>query len=401
VDYRTILHIDEDAVRALVVEVRPESVLVIGASEERRMDPGSPVRAAVLAPICEDALRRAEEMGERVIGRLIVPDDAIIGVPDSHICSVNGQAQALRAQPDRRIEQEEISRLLRRLCDANETLAAAATQKLGRNPTSYELIETRIADMRVDGQSVTSPLGFRGKRIEGAAIAFFAESVLMNELRLLMDYLEIEATATPLSWALAHCLGAQETLGLILEPQETGLFLWQHGTVAAMDRCAHGGHQLYRDLAAALAVSRFRAEALCKAYLQGELDEESGAMLQQGIRYSQKQWQASLDEGLRGLNDKRNGATDPLPARLHMLECAPLLPHAEAALRTWMEKWLPERFAEVQRFTIRDVSGVSDRTGVAGADPRNLAIFALARYAGLLRQPLHSLNAQLRQIAAK
>ena len=45
--------------------------------------PGSPIRAATLASVCEDALRRAEEMTERVIGRLIVPDEAIIGVDET------------------------------------------------------------------------------------------------------------------------------------------------------------------------------------------------------------------------------------------------------------------------------------------------------------------------------
>ena len=223
----------------------------------------------------------------------------------------------------------------------------------------------------------------------------------MSELRLLVDYLEIEATAAPLSWALAQCLGAQEALGLILEPQETILFLWQRGVVAAMSKCACGSEQLHRELAAALAVSRFRAEALCQAYARGEVNQENGAALQQGIRYSQRQWLESLDQGLRRLSDKRGECGEPLPARLQLLECAAALPHPEATLRSWMEKWLPERFAEVQRFTIKSVPDVSDRTGTAGANPRNLALFALAHYAGLLRQPLHPLNAQLRQIAAK
>jgi cell division protein FtsA len=401
VAYRTILHLDEEGVRALVVEVRPESVLVIGASEERRMDPGSRISAATLAPVCEDAIRRAEDMTERAIGHLVVPDEAIIGVPDRHICCTSGQVQAVRAQPDRRIEQDEINRLLARLCNANENLAAIATRQPGREPASFELLETRIADMRVDGQSVTSPLGFRGQRIEGAAIAFFVECALMNELRLLVDYMEIAATAVPLSWALAHCLGAPESLGLILEQQETILFLWQRGTVVALDRCAYGSEQLCRDLAAALGLSRFRAEALCQSFARGELEEEAGAVMQEATRYSLRQWLEHLDGGLRRLRDKRAEPSAPLPARLEFLECAPALPFAEPALRSWMEKWLPERFAEVQRFTVKSVPGVSDRTGAAGARPQNLALFALARYAGLLRQPLHPLNVQLRQIAAK
>ena len=92
VAYRTILHIDDDWVYAIIVELHPASTLIVGAARERRLESGPQVQAMTLAPVCEDVLRQAEDMTGKVIGTVVIPDEAMISIRGPHLqtitCSV-------------------------------------------------------------------------------------------------------------------------------------------------------------------------------------------------------------------------------------------------------------------------------------------------------------------------
>jgi len=392
------LHIGDEWVRALLVEVRPENVLTIGVGKERRIDRGPAIKAATLASVCEDALRRAEDMTERTVGYLVVPDEAIVSIPGLYVHSVIGRVQMVRSQPEREIGQRELLRLLSRLYDTTEHLAAVATvHKSGSASTvsssSFEFLQAKVIEMRVDGYEVTMPIRFRGSKLEAAAVALFAEAPFMDELRLLMTYLELAPTAVATSWAIASCMNEQEALGLVLDSHETTLFLLRRGTVVALERCAFGGEELARDLAVALGLPRFRTDALQDAHRQGELDEKQIGQLEEGMRYSARQWLQSLNGALSRIAEQ-----NPLPHRLCFWEMFPGFPALEQILRGWMETWPLDRFPVVRKVGLKDIPGISERTGVAGGDrgishdPEDAAAFALAHYAGGLQEALRPLD---------
>lgn len=74
--YGSLLHIGEEQVHAAVIEIRPEAMLICGIGREPRMDLGPAMTASTLAPVCEAALKQAEQATRHSLGQMIVPDKA-------------------------------------------------------------------------------------------------------------------------------------------------------------------------------------------------------------------------------------------------------------------------------------------------------------------------------------
>lgn len=395
VSYRSILHIGEEWVRALVVEIRPESVLVIGAGREKRLDAGQALEAKTLASVCEGALRQAENMTERTIGRLVVPDEAILGLPGRHMHSVIGQVQMVRAQPEREITERELYRLLVRLYNATEQLAARTVSSSSSRPQyPLGLLETKVIEIRVDGNEVTTPVRFRGDRLEARAVGLYADGATLAELSRLADCLELTILPVANSWAMASAMNEQEAVGLIVESHETVILTLRRGTVIGLDRLPHGGAELMRDLAVHLGLPRFRISALREAYLSGQLDDEWHDLLREGVSHVVVPWLRGIAAALNRLAE-----SDNLPSRLCFCEMDVPFPMLAGALQSWMESWPVDEFPTVRRLDIRDIAGISERTGTLRQDPADMGVMALARYAGVLARPPSAVDALLQKIA--
>ncbi len=396
VSYRSILHIGEEWVRALVVEIRPESVLIIGAGREKRLDAGQALEAKTLASVCEGALRQAENMTERTIGRLVVPDEAIVGLPGRHVHSVIGQVQMVRAQPEREITERELYRLLVRLYNTTEQLAArTAFPSSSRPQYPLGLLETKVVEIRVDGHEVTTPVRFRGGKLEARAVGLYADGATLAELSRLADSLELAMLPVANSWAMASAMNEQEAVGLIVEGHETVVLMLRRGTVVSLDRVPHGGAELMRDLAVHLGLPRFRVGALREAYLAGRLDDEWCELLRDGVSHAVVPWLQGIAAALN-----RVAEGDGFSARLCFYEVGAPFPMLAGALQSWMQSWPVDEFPTVRRLDIRDIGGISERTGALGQDPADIAVMALARYAGVLAKPPYAVDALLQEIAS-
>lgn len=391
--YRTILQVDDEYVRALVVEIRPEGVLIIGAGKERRIDIGQPLQASTLAPVCEDALRQAEDMTERVIGHLIVPDIAIVGVPSTHIVGVTSMACVLRPQPEREIGKRELSHLLSRLYHVAEQRAALATASSDSAP-SLEVVESRIIEVQVDGHAVTNPIRFRGNKVEATAMVLFAEVALIAEWQRLLDLLKLEPRLVSGSWAMASAMREQDAIGLVLHAGHSTLLWLEKGVVRSVENCAYGGNELASDLALALDIPRLRADALRAAYLRKELDEELGERLKQSMKRSARRWLEALNATLSKMAEQRD-----LPPRLCYAEATLGFPALEEILLAWMGTWPLDRFPSVRRLDPAYIPGISERTGKIGDDPADIQTLALAHYAGRLQSETDPMDQMLRDIA--
>jgi len=408
ITYRSLLHIGEEWVRAAIVEVRPDSVLIIGTAKEPRIDIGPEIMASSLAPVCEDALQRAEDMTAHVIGQSIVPDEALLSISGGHTRSVTAAVQMARPEPNKEIGQREINRLLQELHQATEkeaaALTASTTEKRRASAQSLALWDVRLAEVAVDDHVVTSPWRFRGARLGAAAVALFVDQTVMEELHWLVTYLELSARLVAMPWALASAMSEQDAaisdmVGCVLDTRESTLFWLRRGTVAAIESCSHGSQDLLRDLGVSLGVPRFRADDLCQAYCAGELEEPDAVRVESGMGYAERQWVSALQAPFAQLLPQGDAALPAQPARLWYWQMARAWPGLEEMLHAWAGTWPVDRAPTVASGTVQNVPGVSDRTGLIGQEPADLPLVALAHHAGYLEKAIDPLNAALRRIS--
>ena len=410
ISYRSLLHIGEEWVRAAIVEVRPEGVLIIGTAMEPRIDTGPAIMASSLAPVCEDALRRAEDMTKGVIGQAIVPDEALISISGGGARSVMGTVQVTRPEPSREIGQRETKHLLHRLYQAAEKQAAAATESATgarpEKPRSLALWDMRLAEVAVDGHVVTSPLRFRGTELGAAAVALFMDQTVMEELHWLVTYLELSARLVDMPWALASAMSEQDAassnlIGCMLDARDSTLFWLRRGTVVAMESCAYGGDDLLRDLGVSLGVPTFRADDLCRAYCAKELDEGEAERVESSMGYAERHWGSALQAPFAQLMAQGGAAFPTETARLWYWQMARAWPGLERMLHAWADTWPVDRAPSVTCATTQSIPGVSDRTGLIGQEPADTFLAALAHQAGHLARTSDPLNAALRRIALR
>ncbi len=407
ITYRSLLHIGDEWVRAAIAEVRPESVLIVGAAKEPRIDAGPDIAASSLAPVCEDALRRAEDMTQDVIGQAVVPDEALLSLSAGSARSVKATVQVARSEPNKEIGQREINHLLQELHRAVEGQAAVAEPAAGGGrelARSLVLGDIRLAETSVDGHLVTSPLQFRGSTLEATASALFLSPTMMEELHWLVTYLELSARLVAVPWALAAAMSEQEPsasdlIGCLVDTRESTLFRLRRGTVVAMESCAFGSHDLLGDLGVSLGVPRFRADDLCQAYCAGELEEDAAAQVGRGMAYAERRWCDALAEPFARLS-AQEAATTGL-TRLWYWQMAPAWPGLEYALGTWAGAWSADRLSSVTRGNAQSIPGVSDRTGLIDQEPAGTFLAVLAHHAGYLSRASDPLNAALRRIALR
>ena len=393
VDYRTILHIDDDWVYAIIVELHPASALIVGAARERRLESGPQIQATTLAPICEEVLRRAEDMTGKVVGAMVIPDEAMISVRGPHLQTITCSVRVRRPDPSKMITQRELKRFFERLYRAAEAQTGlAGSESTGAD---FEFIHADVAQVLVDGHAVTTPVRFRGEILDGSALLLSARSSVMTELRALSATLKLSARAIAVPWALANLQFELDTLGMILDAHETCLYRVQAGRVAALESCPYGSENLSGDLAINMGLPQYRVSALERAFSRGDLDDAQCAWLEEAMQYSFRQWFQTLGPALAKMAE-----LGPLPSRLCYWEISPNWPIIGHVLNAWMETWDLVEFPDLRRCGFADVSSVGDRTGTIAANPARTVLSALAHHAGSIRDS-DAMSESLRSIALR
>ena len=388
IKYKTLVHIDDEWAHALIVELRPEGTLIIGAARERRLEMGD-IRASSLAPVCEDALRKAEDMTGRIIGHIVVPDEALISICGPYLTSIACAVRSKRPDPARAIGQRELRRLFQRLYrTAAERAASASDQQ--KDPSNLELLQAEVLEAQVDGLAVTTPIRFRGESLGASALFLFADSDVMAEMRALATVLKLDTRFVAAPWAIASVRPHRNAVGLILDAHETCLCRMRNNQITAMETCPYGSQALERDWSVSLGLPQFRPRALWEAYARGELDEEGQEVLENAMDYCFAHWFSALQGPLARLAEQ-----GPLPPRLCYWETMPAWPGMARAMAAWISTWANDGYAQMQRLGLVDIPSISDRTGRLQTAPSAIALCALAHHAGRAHRGQNPLSALL------
>ncbi len=380
--YRTILDLGTEQIKALVLELNEDEALVVGVGRARQQQgwelDGGVVDVRTMAQGCDQALRQAEDMTAETCGRQIVPDCAVVGLPNYLTVAETFAVTHHRSNPAKPINDKELRGVV-------ERAQRSALQQLGRKAEAFrscqeakvQLLESSITDMQVDGHSVTDALGFRGENLTVAVFNVLVSSSHLRAIGAITDALGLEVLTTLSGWQpLGAALGEREGICVDVGGKATDIVLVRSGKAWATASLPLGGSDFTQHLIDTFGLSWKDAESLKLAYTRGMLKEASKAQVGEAVGRVMKAWLGGLEATLGRLS-----GSYPLPHQFNLCGGGSSLPGLVERMRShpWMRTIGFRRHPQVRLMQAGEVSRVLDRTGQLG-EQQDITPLALAGY---------------------
>ena len=277
----TILDIGTTFAKAMIVKVNGDHAEVLGVGRHQQsfthMSDGIITDIPSVIANCNEALQKAE----KAAGVISAPS-AIIGISGELVKGTSTTVSTQRSQPTKQITSKELESLITAaqgqvLKKVKERVAA----EIGYGNPDVQIMNATVISVRIDGQLVTNPIGFRGQHISLTLFGAFAPLAQLGAVESVAQGLDLTlVTIVAEPYALARCLAgnASADSGAIfidIGGGTTDIVLVRQGGIEGMRTFALGGHVLTRSIATGKGISIKEAERLKISYSNGELDSNS------------------------------------------------------------------------------------------------------------------------------
>jgi hypothetical protein len=365
--YYTVLDLGTEQTKALVAQSRGRESVILGAGRswhERHVPPtsGAAMDIPAMARACDRALRQAEDMTGRCCEHQVVPDWAVVGVPD---CLTAARAQTLthrRSQPSRRIAESEFADVVKRAQRlALRELGDREGAGLGGPGAGLALLEAHVTAISVDGRRVTSPVGLHGDRLEVTVFNVVVPAWYLDGVEAVATQLGLGILDLRSSWrALASATVGKRAICIDVGGSTTDLLLVQNGEPWATASVALGGRDFTAQLAKALTLSYRDAERLKLAYGLGQLDEDLSGTVLSALDRLTRVWMGAVEKALAELC-----GSEELPRQFSLWGGGSGLPCVVDAVRSfpWAQRLGGSGNPEMRLMRPEQVPGVLDGTG--------------------------------------
>ena len=271
----TALDIGTAYAKALIIEVQDEQAVVLGAGRYQQsyahMSDGMVTDIAGVTANCNEALVRAE----KAAGGIMAPA-AIIGIAGELVKGRSITISKQRSHPNNGITEAEVESLIN---DAQQKLWKKAKDSIaaetGLNNIEVRLTNAAVISVRIDGQTVANPLGFRGRHFSLTLFSAFAPLMQLGALETVAKGLDLTlVTIVAEPYALARCLtnnaGADSgAIFIDIGGGTTDIALVRQGGIEETHMFALGGRTFTRRLATGKGIPIKEAEKLKLSYSNG------------------------------------------------------------------------------------------------------------------------------------
>src|SRR6266699_195737 len=273
----TALDIGTEFAKAIIIEVRGDEGVVLGVGRHHQsythMSDGIVTDISGVIANCNEALIEAEQAA----GGIVAPA-AVIGIAGELVKGSSITVTKQRQQSSKPIAPEELESLIsnaqkKQLANAKERIA----EEMGIQNIEVRLTNAAVISVRVDGQVVTNPIGFKGRHFTLTLFSAFAPLMQLGALETVaqgLDLTLVSIVAEP--YALARCLStnASADSGAIfidIGGGTTDIALVRQGGIEETRMFALGGRTFTRRLATGKGISIKEAEKLKLYYSDGKI----------------------------------------------------------------------------------------------------------------------------------
>ncbi len=273
----TALDIGTEFAKAIIIEVREDDGVVLGVGRHHQsythMSDGIVTDIPGVIANCNEALVEAEQAA----GGIVAPA-AVIGIAGELVKGSSITVTKQRQQPGKAVTPEELESLIssaqkKQLANAKERIA----EEMGIQNIEVRLTNAAVISVRIDGQVVINPIGFKGRHFTLTLFSAFAPLMQLGALETVaqgLDLTLVSIVAEP--YALARCLStnASADSGAIfidIGGGTTDIALVRQGGIEETRMFALGGRTFTRRLATGKGISIKEAEKLKLYYSDGKI----------------------------------------------------------------------------------------------------------------------------------
>ncbi len=360
----TVLDIGTAFVKAMIVEVVGEHVEILGIGRHPQsyshMSDGIVTDIVGVIATCNEALLKAEQ----VAGGVIAPC-AIMGIAGELVKGSSTIVSRQRQQPTKPITPEELDALItlaqqRLLKSAKERIAV----ETGYSNIDVCLTNAAVISTRIDGQSITNPIGFRGRHFSLTLFSAFAPLTQLGALETIAQGLDLTLAAIIAEpYALARCLstkaGAESgAIFIDIGGGTTDIALVRQGGIEETRIFALGGRTFTRRLATSKGISIKDAEQLKISYSNDEIAESDREGIQAILAPECQIWMDSVELLIEELSKG-----ELLPPAIYLVGGGSGLPDVYQRLETfpWTQSLPFSRQPIIRRVQPDMVSSIIDR----------------------------------------
>jgi cell division protein FtsA len=297
----TALDIGTAYAKAMIIEVQDDVGVVLGVGRHQQsyshMSDGIVTDIPGVITNCNEALTKAEQSA----GGIIAPS-TIIGIAGELVKGSSITISRQRQQPSKPISPEELESII---SNAQQKLLKIAKERIA-SETGYPNIEVRLTNaavisVRIDGQAVSNPIGFRGRHFTLTLFSAFAPLMQLGALETVAKGLDLTlVTIVAEPYALARCLSvnASADSGAIfidIGGGTTDIALVRQGGIEETRMFALGGRTFTRRLAAAKGLTVKEAEKLKLSYSNGNIKGNERDEIQNIFASEAQIWMDSID----------------------------------------------------------------------------------------------------------
>ena len=273
--YYTALDIGTAYAKALIVEIEDDVAIVRGvgrnAQSYSHMSDGIVTDISGVIHNCNEALLKAEQTS----GGIIAPP-TIIGIAGELVKGSSITVTKQRQDATKPISPEELENAI---ANAQQKLLKSAKERIsaeiGYSNVEVRLTNAAVISVRIDGQIVYNPIGFKGRHLEISVFSAFAPLMQLGALETVaqgLDLTLISMVAEP--YALARCLSANAgpdsgAIFIDIGGGTTDIALVRQGGIEETRMFALGGRTFTRRLASSKGLSLKEAEKIKLLYSSG------------------------------------------------------------------------------------------------------------------------------------
>jgi len=297
----TALDIGTAYAKAMIIEVQDDVGVVLGVGRHQQsyshMSDGIVTDIPGVITNCNEALIKAEQSA----GGIIAPA-TVIGIAGELVKGSSITMTKQRQQPTKPITPEELESVI---SGAQQKLLKMARDRIAAE-TGYQNIEVRLTNaavisVRIDGQVVSNPIGFRGRHFTLTLFSAFAPLMQLGALETVAQGLDLTLmTIVAEPYALARCLStnASTDSGAIfidIGGGTTDIALVRQGGIEETRMFALGGRTFTRRLAASKGLSVKEAEKLKLSYSSGGIKGSQRDEIQSIFTSEVQTWMDSVE----------------------------------------------------------------------------------------------------------
>lgn len=193
-NYIVALDIGTEVVKALIAEVKDDSLEIIGAG--RKQQEVSDMYGGAIADIsgvvrnCEQALAEAEEQAGFQAKRVV------IGIAGELVKGVTNTIRYRRPQPNRPLDNAEVEFIIDKVHERAQSKAQKQIAlETGNEDVEVKLVNSALVGIHIDGYKVSNPIGFQGKDVAVQIYTAFAPMVHIGALERVADELSLDLLA--------------------------------------------------------------------------------------------------------------------------------------------------------------------------------------------------------------